>query len=159
MATIDKSDESGLDDTDDYTPLTPEQAQAFRAQHPMLSPWWVIAGQAGVGLVAMLAGGWWGGSSIGLSVGYGALTVILPGMLFARGVSGRFSSLNPGSAMIGFFMWELMKLIVTFVMLALAPRFVEALSWPAMLVGLVLTMKVYWVALIRQPKMLIQKDR
>lgn len=61
--------------------------------------------------------------------------------------------------MIGFFMWELMKLIVTFVMLALAPRFVEALSWPAMLVGLVLTMKVYWVALIRQPKMLIQKDR
>jgi ATP synthase protein I len=29
---------------------------------------------------------------------------------------------------------------------------VSDLSWPAMLVGLVVTMKVYWVALLVRPK-------
>ena len=108
--------------------------------------------QACVGLVLALVGGWWGGSHVAWSVGYGALTVVLPAMLFARGVRGRFASLNPGSAMIGFFLWEFVKLIVTFVMLALAPKFVVALSWPAMLVGLVVTMKVYWLALAYKRK-------
>jgi len=32
-------------------------------------------------------------------------------------------------------------------MLAAAPRMMSDLSWPALLVGLVVTMKVYWVAL------------
>jgi ATP synthase protein I len=32
-------------------------------------------------------------------------------------------------------------------MLALAPKLVQPLSWPALLVGLVLCMKVYWLAL------------
>ena len=37
-------------------------------------------------------------------------------------------------------------------MLIAAPRLVSALSWPALLVGLVLTMKVYWVAMAFAPK-------
>jgi ATP synthase protein I len=37
----------------------------------------------------------------------------------------------------------------------LAYRLVEGLSWPAMLLSLVLTMKVYWLALVfkRKPKL------
>lgn len=160
MATIKQQRKSGLEeDADDFEPLTHEQAQAFRENHPSVSPWMVVLGQACVGLVLSLVGGWWGGPSVAWSVAYGALTVVLPAMLFARGVRGRFASLNPGSAMIGFFLWEFVKLIVTFVMLALASKFVVALSWPAMLVGLVLTMKVYWVALVLPPKMLKHKDR
>lgn len=159
MATIKQPYESGLEEADDFEPLTAEQAQALRERHPALSPWWIILGQASIGLVLALIAGWWGGIHVALSVGYGVLTVVLPAMLFARGLRGRFASLNPGSAMIGFFLWELMKLIVTMVMLALAPKFVVALSWPAMLVGLVLTMKVYWVAFAFSPKTLKQKDR
>ncbi len=159
MTTIKQPYESGLEEADDFEPLTAEQAQALRERHPALSPWWVILGQASVGLLFALIAGWWGGIHVALSVGYGVLTVVLPAMLFARGLRGRFASLNPGSAMIGFFLWELMKLIVTIVMLALAPGFVVALSWPAMLVGLVLTMKVYWVALAFSPKTLKHKDR
>ena len=159
MTTIKQSYERGLEEADDFEPLTAEQAQAFRERHPTLSPWWIILGQALIGLILALIAGWWGGNGVALSVGYGALTVVLPAMLFARGVRGRFASLNPSSAMIGFFLWELTKLIVTIVMLALAPRFVVALSWPAMLVGLVLTMKVYWVALAFSPKTLKHKDR
>ena len=37
-------------------------------------------------------------------------------------------------------------------MLALAPRLVAGLSWPALLVGLILAMKVYWLALAFAPK-------
>ena len=160
MTTIKQPSESGfLEDSDDFEPLTREQAQAFREKHPSVSPWVVVLVQACVGLLLALLGGWWGGSHVAWSVAYGAMTVVFPAMLFARGVRGRFASLNPGSAMIGFFLWELVKLIVTFVMLALAPKFVVALSWPAMLVGLVLTMKVYWVALVLPPKMLKHKDR
>lgn len=159
MATIKQPYEDSLEDVGDFEPLTAEQAQALRAQHPVLSPWWIILGQALIGLCLALVAGLWGGAQIALSVGYGVLTVVMPAMLFARGVRGRFASLNPGSAMIGFFLWELMKLIVTIVMLVLAPRFVVALSWPAMLVGLMLTMKVYWVALVFSPKTLKHKDR
>ena len=159
MATIKQPYKDSLEDVGDFEPLTAEQAQALRAQYPVLSPWWIILGQALIGLCLALVAGLWGGAQIALSVGYGVLTVVMPAMLFARGVRGRFASLNPGSAMIGFFLWELMKLIVTIVMLVLAPKFVVALSWPAMLVGLVLTMKVYWVALVFSPKTLKHKDR
>lgn len=159
MATIKQPYKDSLEDVGDFEQLTAEQAQALRAQYPVLSPWWIILGQALIGLCLALVAGLWGGAQIALSVGYGVLTVVMPAMLFARGVRGRFASLNPGSAMIGFFLWELMKLIVTIVMLVLAPKFVVALSWPAMLVGLVLTMKVYWVALVFSPKTLKHKDR
>jgi ATP synthase protein I len=37
-------------------------------------------------------------------------------------------------------------------MLFAAPKLVVGLSWPAMLAGLVLTMKVYWVVLLMRPK-------
>jgi len=40
--------------------------------------------------------------------------------------------------------------------LLLAPRLVENLSWPALLVGLVVTMKVYWLALAWRPAPLTQ---
>jgi ATP synthase protein I len=37
-------------------------------------------------------------------------------------------------------------------MLLAAPRLVVALSWPAMLVGLVVTMKAAWVAVMLAPR-------
>lgn len=159
MTTIKNRDESGLEDTDDFQPLTPEQAQAFRAKHPQLSPWRVIGWQVIFGLVVCLVAGWSGGRLWAVSAAYGVASVVLPGMLFARGVQGRFASLNAGSAMAGFFLWELMKLIVTVVMLALAPKIVVALSWPVMLVALVLTLKVYWVALAVRPRSLKHENR
>jgi len=47
----------------------------------------------------------------------------------------------------GFLLWEIVKIGLTLAMLLVAPRVVSQVSWPAMLVGLVLTMKVYWIAL------------
>ncbi len=118
-----------------------------------MSPWWVVAGQLGVGLVAaLLAWALTGQRSVGWSVGYGALAVVIPAALFARGMMGRFASLNPATAAMAFFLWEAVKIGVSVALLALAPRMVPGLSWLAMLIGLVVTMKVYWVALLMAPK-------
>jgi ATP synthase protein I len=136
------------DEVSDFTPLTAEQAQALRKQNPSLSPWWVVAGQVVVGvLVALAAWGVTGKASVAVSAGCGALAVVIPAALFARGVTGQFASANAGSAVLSFFVWEFVKIVMTVGVLFAAHRLVANLSWPAMLVGLVVTMKVYWLAL------------
>ena len=44
--------------------------------------------------------------------------------------------------------WEAVKLMLAVAMLALAPRMVAGLSWPALLIGMVVCLKVYWLALL-----------
>lgn len=133
--------------------LSAEEARRLRQANPSVSPWWVIAGQAVVGLaVALAAWGITGRQNVGWSAGYGALAVLIPAAVFARGLTGRFSSLNAGAAAVGFMVWELVKIALTVAMLVVAPKWVPGLSWPALLVGLVVTMKVYWLALAYAPK-------
>jgi ATP synthase protein I len=142
-------------EVDDFKPLTAEEAKALREQHPSLSLWWVVAGQlvAGV-LVATLAWLITGSQTVGVSAASGALAVIVPAALFARGVTGQFASVNAGSAVLSFFVWEMVKIFVTVGIMYAAYRLVAGLSWPAMLIGLVVTMKVYWLALAfkRKPR-------
>ena len=52
--------------------------------------------------------------------------------------------------MVGFFGWEMVKIVLTVAMLAAAPRLVAQLSWLALLAGMVVTMKTYWIALMVQ---------
>lgn len=136
-----------------FKPLTADEARRLREQNPPVSPWWVVGVQVAVGaLVALVAWAWSGESSIGWSAAYGALSVVVPAAVFARGLTSRFSSLNAGTAAAGFMLWEMVKIALTVAMLMAAPGLVKALSWPALLVGLVLTMKVYWVALAYRPR-------
>ncbi len=133
-------------------PLSAQEAQALRERHPSVSPWRVVTWQVVVGaVVAGVAWGLSGQQNIGWSAAYGALAVVIPAIIFARGLTGRFSSLNAGTAAVGFMAWEMVKIVVSIVLLAMAPKWVSALSWPALLVGLVVTMKVYWVALAFRP--------
>ncbi len=133
-------------------PLSAEEAQRLREKHPSVSPWRVVVWQVAVGLVvALVAWAVTGQQSVGWSAGYGALIVVVPAVIFARGLTGRFSSLNAGTAALGFMAWEMVKIAVSIAMLAMAPKWVSVLSWPALLVAMVLTMKVYWVALAFKP--------
>jgi len=140
---------------EEFKPLTAEEAQRLRELKPLLSPWRVIAVQVVGGLlVALAAWGLTGRQNLGWSAGYGALAVVIPAAVFARGLTGRFASLNPGTAVFGFFLWEMVKMALTVAMLIAAPRLITALSWPAMLVGLVVTMKAAWVAVMLAPRRL-----
>jgi ATP synthase protein I len=55
--------------------------------------------------------------------------------------------MSPGSGAVSFMLWESVKIAVTVLMLMLAPKIVQPLNWPALLVALVLCLQVYWVAL------------
>jgi len=143
------------DDDDDgaglpaFKTLTREQASALRAKEPPLNPWRVIGVQGGVGVaVALLAALATGRMEVGWSALYGAACVVVPGALMARGMTSRLSSMSPGASAVSFMLWEMVKIAVSIAMLMLAPKLVQALSWPALLVGLVLCMKVYWLALL-----------
>ncbi|WP_296444231.1 ATP synthase subunit I [Rhodoferax sp. UBA5149] len=137
----------------EFKRLTAEEAQALRELYPSVSPWWIVSWQMVVGLlVALAAWGFTGRSSAGWSAGYGALAVVIPAVLFARGLMSQFSSINAATAGFGFFVWEAIKIAVSVGMLAAAPQLVPGLDWLAMLIGLIVTLKVYWLALLMRPK-------
>lgn len=137
------------DASDDvFEPLTAQEAQALRKQNPPVSPWRVLAVQGLVGVViALITWAWTGKPDAAWSAAYGALAVIIPGAVFARGMTSRLTSINPATAIAGVLVWEMVKVALTVAVLIAAPRLVEELSWPAMLVSMVVTMQVYWVAL------------
>lgn len=126
---------------------TKEEAQAWRRDNPSLSPWRVVAVQAVAGLVCGAAvwaftqrsGAVW-------SALYGAAAVVLPSALLARGMTR--GTRNPLAAAAGFMFWEMLKIGVAVAMLVIASRVVPNLSWPALLVSMVVCIKVNWVALL-----------
>jgi ATP synthase protein I len=145
-------------ENDAFKPLSASQARALREMSPTLRPGRVLITQTLLGLVLVLAlWGWTGNPHWAWSAGYGALAVVLPGAVFARGLRGRVASLNPGTAVAGFFVWEMVKLALTLAMLIAAPGLVSELSWPSLLLGLVLALKVYWVALAFVPKRVLEQ--
>jgi ATP synthase protein I len=142
------------DDALTFKRLTKQEAQALRELHPPISPWRVIRLQFVVGAsVALLAWVFTFKSSVAWSAAYGAMAVIIPAVLFARGLMSQFSSINAMTAGFGFFVWEAVKIGVSVAMLFAAPKLVVDLNWLAMLIGLIATMKVYWVALLMRPKL------
>lgn len=134
----------------EFKPLSAEEARQWREQHPALSPWRIVAWQAVAGSLA--AGLTWlvsGRDALAGSVLYGALAVVLPASVLARAMSRRSGSAD--AALAGFFVWELVKIVLTVALLVAAPKLVPQLSWPAMLAGFVVAMKVYWVAMWLHP--------
>jgi len=137
-----------------FVPLTHEQIAAVKAANPPTSPWWVVLFQLVAGLIAVLLALIFFSKSVAVSLACGVLAVVLPAALFARGLTSRFARANVGTAVMSFFVWELVKVFLTVGLLMAAHRWVADLSWPAMLVGLVIAIKVYWLALAfkRQPR-------
>ena len=139
------------DDAEDLpiTPLTRAEAQALRVRSPQVSPWRVVAAQVAVGclsagVVALVLGR---PEFIGSAL-YGALIAVLPGALMARGMTSRLSSLSVGSSAFSVMLWSTVKISVSIVMLMLASKLVQPLSWPVLLATLALCMQMYWVALL-----------
>jgi ATP synthase protein I len=136
----------------DFKPLTKEQAEALREKTPSISPWRVVAAQAVAGGVcAVLAWGLTGKGGVALSALYGAAAIVVPSAVLALGIK-RSPATNPGAAVFGFLLWEMVKIAVAVVMLALAAKVVPDLSWPALLVAMVVCVKVNWLSLLWKRK-------
>jgi ATP synthase protein I len=152
MQPVKDFDTDGLEEQN-FKRLTRQEAQALRAADPALSPWWVVGLQCVAGLaVSLVAWGVSGRASVAWSAAYGALAVIVPAALFARGLMSQFSSLNAATASFGFFIWEAVKMAVSVAMIVAAPRLIANLSWLALLAGLFVTLKMYWLALLKRPR-------
>ncbi len=147
MTTSAPENEHEVEDPD-FKPLSAEEAQEWRRRHPPLSVMRVVKWQLVVGAVLTLVvalvtqrTGWtW-------SVAYGALAVVIPAAFFARGLRVRLGAGQENLAMVRFFGLEIAKLVLTVVLLVIAPWVVPDLNWLALVLGLVVVMKTYWVAL------------
>jgi ATP synthase protein I len=132
----------------EFKPLTAEQAQAWRQRNPVPSPWRVLILQVGVGCVLALLTGWVTGQSrLALSAAWGSVAVVIPAVVFVHALSRQMRLAQPGPAWIGLMVWELVKVVLTVVLLLAAPKVVSDLSWLALVAGFVVTMKVYWLAM------------
>jgi ATP synthase protein I len=132
--------------------LSKEEADALVAGMPQrVSPWWVIAVQAAVGVLAATVLGLLG-TAEGLlgSALYGAAVVVVPGALMARGMTRPLHHVSPVGSAASVMLWSLVKMGVSIVMLMLAAKLVQPLSWPALLATMVLCMLVYWFALLKR---------
>lgn len=144
------ADEADVAAEADFKPLSAEEARLWREKNPSLSPrrivvWQAVAGFLASGLAWLLSGR----VEMAGSVGYGALAVVLPAAVLVRGLSRQSGA--AGAALAGFFVWELVKIVLTVAMLLAAPKLVPHLSWLGLLAGFVVAMKVYWVAMWLHP--------
>ena len=132
----------------EFKPLSAEQAQAWRQHNPQASPWRVLLLQVGVGaLMALLTGLFTGEWNLAMSSAWGSVAVVIPAVVFVRALSRQMRRTQPGSALMGLMVWELVKIVLTVALLLVAPKVNSELSWLALVAGFVVTMKVYWLAM------------
>jgi len=142
------ADPADMDSEDNFKPMTAQQAKAWRSDNPMASPWRVLWLQAAVGLSLAALTGWVTGQMpLASSVAWGALAVVLPAIVFVRALDRQMRRTQPGSALLGLMVWELVKIALTIALLLVSPKVVEDLNWLALVAGFVVTMKVYWLAM------------
>ena len=139
---------------EDFKPLTRDEAQQWRARQPTESVWRVVRWQAVLAVAVVLVA--WvltRRASVAWSTLYGALCIVLPTALMAYGLSSSALSrmvarMFPGVASVSLaavFFWEGVKVLLALVMMWLAPRLVPSLSWLALVAGLVVVLKAYWL--------------
>ena len=134
-------------DTPVFKTLNRQEAQLLRKQLPMVSPWRVVGMQLLVGGVCCLVIWLAMGSMAGLwSAMYGVAAAVLPNALMARGMTKRAGS--PMAVAAGFMFWEMLKIGVAVAMLVIAAKVVPNLSWPALLIAMVVCIKMNWFALL-----------
>ena len=142
----------------EFKPLTADEAQAWRLKNPAILPWQIICLQAGVGMLMVLLT--WllmDEPQMAFSVAWGSVAVVIPAMVFARALSRQMQFGKPKFALVGLFVWELVKIVLTVALLLLAPQVISDLSWFALVASFVVTIKVYWLAMAlgwmqRKPK-------
>jgi ATP synthase protein I len=136
-----------------FPALSAQEAQKWRKLNPQMGIWSLVVAQLTIGLflvaLALVCEFFAGQKGLTVSCLYGALVVILPGAVCVRGIISKFGQGNIGLSVAKFFVWESAKIAMSVVMLMLAPRWLgEDLSWPGLLMGLILTFKGFWVLVV-----------
>jgi ATP synthase protein I len=143
--------ELSVNDELGFESLTAEQAQAWRRKHgwSRISMWQIVMWQVLVGFLLVVVT-WFvfGSMQIVFSVAYGVLVVVLPAAVFVLGV-GRATA---ASGFRVFLVWEFVKLVMSVALLLAAQKLVVDVSWLALLLSMIVTIKTYWVMLLVLPR-------
>jgi ATP synthase protein I len=145
----DDASQEHADDEAAFKALTREEAQDLRARKPStLSPWRVVVAQAAAGLLC--AALWWlFAPKSGWSALYGAIAVVVPNALMAWGTTRRPAG-HAGAALLSMMVWELIKIFMVIAILVVVAKTASDLSWPALLLTMIVSLKVNWLALLVQ---------
>jgi ATP synthase protein I len=113
--------------------------------------WRVIAVQAVVGLiVCVLVGMFIERQGAVVSALCGVCIALMPQALFVRGLS-QPSSANAQAILARFLIWEVLKIAAALLLMGLAAALVPHLSWPILLLAMIVCMKACWlVPLLKQ---------
>lgn len=142
---------------DNFKPLTREEAQQWRSTQPAMSVrlvlvWQFLAALATTAMAALLTGD----AVVVQSVVYGAAAVVLPSALMAWGVTSSAVAQKVSgvaqAALLNFFVWQGIKLVLVMVLLGLAPVVLDAVNWLALVAGLVVVLKVVGLVFYVQSK-------
>jgi ATP synthase protein I len=98
-------------------------------------------------LMALLIGLFTGEWMLAASSAWGSVAVVIPAVVFVRALGRQMRRTQPGSALMGLMVWELVKIVLTVALLLVAPKVISDLNWFALVAGFVVTMKVYWLAM------------
>ena len=138
----------------EFKRLTADEAAEWRQRQPRESVWDVVRWQLLLGLLLVpLAWLLTRRVEVAGSVAYGVLCILLPTSLMAYGLTSSglarmVQRLFPGVAglsLAGLFFWEGVKVLLALAMMWQAPRLVPGLSWLALVAGLVVALKAYWL--------------
>jgi ATP synthase protein I len=129
-----------------------QEAEQLRKTNPPVSPWRVVRWMLMVAVVIGVLSWLFFDPVTAISATYGSLVVSLPAAVLARGMTSPLSRMSAVSGALAFMLWEMVKIGLSIGMLMLAPSLIAGLNWLALLVGLILTMKVYFLAAIYKPK-------
>jgi ATP synthase protein I len=108
----------------------------------------VVAAQAVAGVLC--AALWWlftqeGGKA--WSALYGAIAVVAPNALMAWGTTRRPVG-HAGAALLSMMFWELIKILLVIAILVAVAMRASDLSWPALLLTMIVSLKVNWLVLL-----------
>lgn len=143
-----------------FKALTADEAAVWRRSQKQVSIWRVVVWQLAAALLTGVCAAWVTGvGSVGWSALYGGMAVAVPSVVMAHGMTSsrlaRLLSVVPAGSLGSVFFWEGVKVLFAVVMLVVAPAVVRELSWLALVAGLVVVLKVYWLAFLvlsRYPK-------
>lgn len=140
----------------EFKRLSAEEAAEWRSRQPRESVWRLVLWQLLLGLLLVpLAWLLTRRAEVAGSAAYGVLCILLPTALMAYCLtSSRLARLirrlfpgMSGLSLAGLFFWEGVKVLLALAMMWQAPRLVPGLSWLALVAGLVVALKAYWLEL------------
>jgi ATP synthase protein I len=133
-----------------FIPLNRQQAQALQAQLGSLCLSCALWVQALLAAMLVVVVGFWGDGAYAFSVLAGVLLAWLPQCLLVFAVGRKIGQVSAPAWLLHLFVWEAAKWVLTLVLMALVAVWVRDVSWLALLLAFIFTLKAGWGVLFVQ---------